>query len=51
MMCEPIDVVLRPTGREIELTPEDLEEIEQLKIRARKDIEKRIKLAEMGLPY
>jgi len=47
----PFDDFLRPTGHEIELTPEDLEEIEQLKIRAKKDFEEKMKLAEMGLPY
>ena len=51
MKYGPFDDFLRPTGRKIELTPEELEEIEQLKIRGREDIERRIKLAEQGLPY
>jgi len=51
MMSESFEEIFQPTGRKIEFTPEELEEIEQLKIRGREDIERRIKLAEQGLPY
>ncbi|MDV0445948.1 hypothetical protein MmiAt1_15520 [Methanimicrococcus sp. At1] len=51
MRHEKFSEIFRPTGRIIEFTPEELEEIEQLKIEAQKDREERFKRAEQGLPY
>jgi hypothetical protein len=39
MRYESFDEIVRPTGRIIKFTPEELEEIEQSNIRARKDLE------------
>ncbi|WP_316559336.1 hypothetical protein [Methanimicrococcus stummii] len=46
MRHESFSEILRPTGRTIKFTQEELEEIERDNIRAQKDIEERIKRAE-----
>lgn len=51
MMMEAFEEIYRPTGRKIEITPEYLEEIEQIKIAAEKDWEERMRRAEKGLPF
>jgi hypothetical protein len=49
MKYGPFDDFLRPTGHEVELTPEDLEEIEQLKIRAKKDFRRKNEISGNGI--
>ncbi|MDL2260849.1 hypothetical protein LJC08_01185 [Methanimicrococcus sp. OttesenSCG-928-J09] len=51
MMAESFEEIFKPTGRKIEMTPELLERIEEIKIAAKKDFEERMKRAEQGLPY
>lgn len=51
MMMEAFEDIYRPTGRIIKFTPEELEEIERIKIAAEKDFEERMERAKRGLRY
>ncbi|MDL2260850.1 hypothetical protein LJC08_01190 [Methanimicrococcus sp. OttesenSCG-928-J09] len=50
MISESFDEIFRPIGR-VEFTPEQLEEIEEIKIAAKKDLEERMERAKKGLRY